>query len=193
MFTGLVQNLGTLLAIDKRRIEVKATLPQPTLGESVSVNGVCLTVTSRKKVGGGWRLSFDVSPETLKKTNFGKLKAGDSVNVERCATLNTLLGGHLVQGHVDGVGSVIHIKILGNNREITFQAPLVVARYVVEKGSVTVNGVSLTAINVKKDSFAVALIPHTLRHTNLGNLQVGDFVNLEADVLAKYVEKLTSR
>jgi riboflavin synthase len=193
MFTGLVQAIGTLTRLGKGRVSLQAALPKPELGESISINGVCLTVTRSQKAGKNWNLDFDLSPETLKKTNFSSLKIGSRVNIERCVTPNTLLGGHIVQGHVDGVGRVHSIGKQGANREMTIKGPLNLLRYVVEKGSVTVNGVSLTAINVKADNFSIALIPHTLRHTNLGNLKVGDSVNLEADVLAKYVEKLIKR
>lgn len=191
MFTGLVRYLDRVAAIRPGQLVIQSAIKNPTLGESIAVNGVCLTVSQKKRTGKNWLLAFDVSPETYRRTNLGALKAKSPVNVEQCLTLRDLLGGHLVQGHVDGVGTVKAIRKLKDNKEIWFSGPKSVLRYVVPKGSVAVNGVSLTAVEVRGDRFSVALIPHTLRHTNLGNLKTGDRVNLEADIIAKYVERFT--
>lgn len=190
MFTGLIQSVGSVLRVDSHLIEIRAALPTANLGDSIAVNGVCLTVAQRRRLGRAWRLVFDLSQETLSRTNLSRLQKGSPVNIEPCATLNTLLGGHLVQGHVDGIGQLDSIRRLKDCQEMVFRGPREILRYVVPKGSVAVNGVSLTAVDVSAKDFSVALIPHTLRHTNLGNLKKGDSVNLEADVLAKYVEKL---
>lgn len=193
MFTGLIQTVGRIAALKNRRLTVFCRIPKPKLGDSIALNGVCLTVVKRNKKKGLWELQFDLSPETLSRTTFSRARLGQDVNLERCMTLNSFLGGHLVQGHVDGVGRIQSIRKLKNDKEIFISAPSALLRYVVPKGSVTVNGVSLTAVNVRKDSFSVALIPFTLKHTNLGKLKIGDTVNLEADVLAKYVEKFTRK
>ncbi len=155
-------------------------------GDSISVNGVCLTVASRE----GEVLAFDVAQETLARTALGELRAGAPVNLERPVTLATRLGGHLVQGHVDGVGTVETAASEGDGIRMRIRVPEGVARYVVEKGSVAVDGVSLTVAGASDGSFEVALVPHTLAATTLGDREPGDLVNLEVDVLAKYVERL---
>lgn len=184
MFTGIVEELGETLAAPPPRLVLRApavaggAIP----GDSVAVNGVCLTVAERA----GDRLGFDLSSETLGRSALGGLAAGDPVNLERAATPSTRLGGHLVQGHVDGVG-----ELLAREGElVSFGVPPGLARYLVEKGSVTVDGVSLTAFGVTECAFTVSLVPQTLRRTTLGTRRPGDRVNIEVDVLAKYVEKL---
>jgi riboflavin synthase len=151
-------------------------------------------VVANEPSGGGARLhSFDLAPETLSRTTLDTLGPGDGVNLERPVTLLTRLGGHLVQGHVDGVGEVREVRSVQDGREVTFGLPEATARYVVEKGSIAVDGVSLTVAGIGDDWFGVALIPHTLEVTTLGALEPGDRVNLEVDLMAKYVERLMGR
>jgi riboflavin synthase len=180
MFTGIVREVGTVASFEGSRLVVE-TGTDASLGDSVAIAGVCLTVTGRENDG----LAFDVVAETLDRTTLGRLVAGARVNVEPSLRAGDPLGGHIVQGHVDGVGS------LRERGEPTwFDAPPEITRYCVEKGSIAVDGTSLTIAAVDDSGFAVALIPHTLAATTLGSLQPGDPVNLEVDVLAKYVERL---
>jgi riboflavin synthase len=180
VFTGIVREIGTVASFDGARLVVE-TGTEAELGDSVAIAGVCLTVTEREN----GTLVFDVVAETLDRTTLGKLTAGARVNVEPSLRAGDPLGGHIVQGHVDGVGS------LRERAELTwFDAPAEITRYCVEKGSIAVDGTSLTVAAVDDEGFAVALIPHTLAATTLGALELGDPVNLEVDVLAKYVERL---
>jgi riboflavin synthase len=188
MFTGIIEEMGTLEARQEgpaggSRLTFAASvvLDGSNVGESISVNGCCLTVVD---LGAGW-WSADAVSETLGRTNLGRLDPGDPVNLERAVSLQTRLGGHLVQGHVDGTGEVARA-----GPELEIEAPETVRRYLVEKGSVTVDGISLTVVAVGPSSFHVAVIPHTMEVTTLGRRAVGDVVNLEADVLAKYAERL---
>lgn len=188
MFTGIVEERGTVVALDQARLTVGCVqIPRDSpIGGSVAVNGTCLTVVERD----GDRLSFDVSEETFARTTLGRLREGDPVNLERPVTLAARLGGHIVQGHVDGVGSVIAIDPEAGGARIRLEVPLDLLPYLVEKGSVTVDGVSLTVSDLHPDGISVALIPHTLAVTTLGQVAPGDPVNLEVDVIAKYVERL---
>ena len=181
MFTGIVREVGRVVEFDGSRLVVDASTDAAG-GDSVAVDGVCLTVLE------GSRLAFDVVPETLSRTTLGELQPGDRVNIEPALRVGDPLGGHHVQGHVDGVG-----RVRSTGEPVWIDAPVEILRYSVEKGSITVDGVSLTIAAVDDDGFAVALIPHTLTATTLGELEPGDAVNLEADVLAKYVEKLLPR
>ena len=189
MFTGIVESLGRVESFEDGRLEVRAGVVahDAALGDSISVNGVCLTVAGRD----GDVLGFDLAEETLRRTSLGGLEPGSPVNLERPVTLATRLGGHVVQGHVDGVGRVRSIRPAGGGREVTIEVPGGLARYLVEKGSVAVDGVSLTVAALEDGAFSVSLIPHTLAVTTLGERTEGDPVNLEVDVLAKYVERLT--
>ena len=190
MFTGLVQAIGTVTGLDSGRLGVQAERPlELAEGGSVAVNGVCLTAA----VAGGDRFEADVVAETLDRSSLSALGAGDRVNLELALRAGDPLGGHMVQGHVDGVGTVEAVEEEPLGRRLRFAADADVLRYVVEKGSITVDGVSLTVASVADDAFSVALIPETLERTTLGLAQAGTRVNLEVDVLAKYVEKLTSR
>ena len=184
MFTGIVEELGRLSSRDGSRFTFTAerVTADAEMGGSIAVNGCCLTVVD---MGPGWWRA-DVVDETLARTNLGDLRPGDPVNLERPVRLNDRLGGHLVQGHVDAVGEVVAAA-----PELAVRAPH--TRYIVEKGSVAVDGVSLTVVEVADDRFRVAVIPHTAEVTTLGRLQRGDAVNLEFDILAKYVERLLSR
>ena len=189
MFTGLVADLGTVTAVDAShdgvRLAVDTSL-ELSEGDSVSVNGVCLTAT---RVGdGGFRA--DVMNETLRRSSLAQLETGSRVNLELPLRAADRLGGHFVQGHVDGVGGVWDVREEGFSRVVTIGVPAELMRYVVEKGSIAVDGVSLTVSAVDDDSFSVSLIPETLERTTLGTAAPGRPVNLEVDVLAKYVEKL---
>jgi riboflavin synthase len=191
MFTGLVESLGTVRRIETAgagRLLVIAEpnlSPQLAIGESVAVNGACLTAIGQDKE----TYRFQAGPETLQRTNLGELVPGDRVNLERSLRLGDRLGGHLVQGHVDGVGRVADRQREGEWELVWFACPAALAEEMVSKGSVAVDGVSLTLVDVAAEAFSVALIPHTLEHTTLGFKAVGAAVNLETDLLAKYVWK----
>jgi riboflavin synthase len=183
MFTGIVEELGSVLARHGARLRIGATnvLEDAKLGDSTAVNGVCLTVV---ELGDGW-WEADVSDETYARSNLGELAPGDPVNLERPVRAQDRLGGHVVQGHVDAVG-----EIVSPVPDLRVRMDPALTRYVVEKGSITVDGVSLTAVDVFDDGFTVAVIPHTSAVTTLGHKRSGDRVNLEVDVMAKYIEKL---
>jgi riboflavin synthase len=195
MFTGLIREVGTVVGRDGGEGGVRLTVEAPhtaanaQLGDSIAIDGVCLTVVA---VGGG-TFAFDAVPETLARTSLGTLDHGSRVNLEPALRAGDALGGHYVQGHVDGVGAVRTVEPEGDGKRIWFDPPPDLRRYVVEKGSIAVQGTSLTVAVVDDEGFAVALIPHTLAATTLGDLQPQDRVNLEADVLAKYVERLLPR
>jgi riboflavin synthase len=192
MFTGIVRELGRVAGIDggdagvRLRIAAPATAPGVALGDSVAIGGVCLTVVAVA----GDELAFDAVPETLSRTSLGSLAAGDDVNVEPALRAGEPLGGHVVQGHVDGLGHVRSVEPEGDGKRIWVDAPQDILRYCIEKGSVAIDGVSLTVAALDGDGFAVALIPHTLAETTLGTLSAANGVNLEVDILAKYVERL---
>jgi riboflavin synthase len=191
MFTGIVEERGTVVRTDPRLTISARTVSEDSMpGASVSVNGVCLTVVDRSQDGGNGRcnLSFDLSPESLARTSLGSVQPGDPVNLERPVTLLTRLGGHLVQGHVDGVGEVVDIREAETGRVMRIRIPPELARYVVDKGSIAVDGVSVTVVQPTPGEFSVALIPHTLQATTLGVVKPGARVNLEVDLVAKYVE-----
>ena len=188
MFTGIVRELGTVEAFDGSRLVVAApeTAAATAVGDSVAVAGVCLTVVANEDS----RLAFDAVPETLSRTALGTLERGDGVNVEPSLRVGDPLGGHVVQGHVDAVGRVRSVTPEGDSRRVWVDAPEAVVRYCIEKGSIAVDGVSLTVAAFDDEGFEVALIPHTLAVTTLGRLEPGHEVNLEADVLGKVVERL---
>ena len=184
MFTGIVRERAKVASFDRGRLVVESSL-DPTVGDSVAVDGVCLTVAERTNGS----LAFDVMPETLRRAK----PFGAEVNLETALRAGDPLGGHYVQGHVDGVGRVRSSEPEGEGRRVWIDAPAELLRYTVEKGSITVEGVSLTVAALDDAGFAVALVPHTLEQTTLGELGPGDEVNLEVDVLAKYVERLLRR
>jgi riboflavin synthase len=188
MFTGLVQSTGTVATLAAGRLRVEAPL-ELSEGDSVAINGVCLTAAAVSD----WGFDADVMPETLRRTALGVLAEGDRVNLELPLRATDRLGGHIVQGHVDGTGTVESVNDDGFARVVRISAPLELLRYVVEKGSIAVDGVSLTVAEVDDDGFSVALIPETLERTTLGSAAPGRAVNIEVDVLAKYVEKLVAR
>jgi riboflavin synthase len=191
MFTGIVREVGAVAAFDGERLVVTApqTAAGAGVGDSVSIAGVCLTVVETDE----GRLAFDVTPESLSRTALGGLERDDAVNLEPSLRVGDQVGGHVVQGHVDAVGRVRSIEQEEGSRRVWLDAPASVVRYCLEKGSIAVDGVSLTIAALDDDGFEVALIPHTLEVTTLGRLEPGARVNLEADVLAKYVDKLTRR
>jgi riboflavin synthase len=190
VFTGIVRELGTVASVEgetsvRLELDAPATAAEVQVGDSVAISGVCLTVVG---IDGG-RIAFDAVPETLSRTSLGSLRPGSRANVEPALRAGEPLGGHYVQGHVDGVGSVVSLEPEGAGARLTLAAPELV-RYCVEKGSLTVEGVSLTLAAVDDEGVAIALVPHTLAVTTLGQLAPGDAVNLEVDIIAKYVEKL---
>ena len=189
MFTGIVEEVGRVTPAQSGKLVISASevLQGVELGGSIAVNGVCLTVTSFNTNS----LSVDIMLETLKRTNLGLLSAGDEVNLERPLTLEKPLGGHLVPGHVDDTGRVASIMWDGEAMLIRFEAPPEIRRYIVEKGFIAVDGVSLTVVTKDASSFQVSVVDFTRKHTTLGSRRVGDQVNLEVDIIAKYVEQLS--
>jgi riboflavin synthase len=197
MFTGIVEELGRVVAIEEQgdacrlTIAAEVVLEDARLGDSIAVNGCCLTVASTGSTSEGtptW--TADVMQETLDKTSLTGIQPGDKVNLERAVTPQTRLGGHIVQGHVDGTGTVLRRTPSDHWTVVEISLPAHLSRYLVDKGSITVDGVSLTVVDAGADSFTISLIPETLARTTLGFREVGGVVNLEADVLAKHVEKL---
>ena len=194
MFTGIVRELGRVVAVEggasglALAVDAPATAASTGVGDSVSIDGVCLTAEAVD----GTLLRFHAVPETLDRSTLGALEEGGAVNVEPALRAGEPLGGHIVQGHVDGMGSVRSVEPEGDGSRVVLDAPPEVLRYCVEKGSITVGGVSLTIAALDESSFAVVLVPHTLSATTLGSLAPGAAVNLEVDVLAKYVERLVA-
>lgn len=193
MFTGIIEDRGTVTEIKRRAKESALTfrahridLREIVMGESIAVNGACLTVTSLE----GDTFTVDASRETLSRTSLGKLRVGSMVNLERSLRVGDRMGGHIVSGHVDGVGSVKSKKKRGASVEFRFTAPGQVMKYIVEKGSVAIDGVSLTVNAVEEGEFTVNIIPYTLAETTFGALRAGKPVNIECDMIGKYVEKL---
>lgn len=193
MFTGIIEGTGHVKSLRKTdngaQIEIAADFPleQTNLGDSIAINGCCLTITSRL----GNTFWADLSPETIAATTLGTLNEGSPVNLERPLKMGERLGGHLVQGHVDGVAVVEAVETAGEAKKVTLKVPELLSRYLVEKGSVAVDGVSLTINECRRDLFDVMVIPHTRMKTTFQALQSGDRVNLEVDIIGKYVEKLT--
>ena len=195
MFTGIVEEIGTVRTVDgvdgglAIRIAASTVTKDLVVGASVAVDGACLTAVT---VDPGW-FSVEAVPETTSRTTLGAVSPGTPVNLERAMGATSRFDGHIVQGHVDGVGQVIDVRAEGDGRRMTVRAPDTVSEYLVPKGSVTVDGISLTVAGVVDDTFEVALIPHTLAVTTIGGRVAGDSVNLEADILAKYVRRLMAR
>ena len=187
MFTGIIQAVGTVRSFEAGTLVVDSgelNLDGLTQGESIAVDGVCLTLVAVVYT----KLTFELSEETIKRSSFSGVSVGDSVNLERAMLATDRFGGHIVQGHVDGVGSVVSIREEGNSSVLRFSVPS--SRYIIEKGSITLNGVSLTVVESGGCEFNVWVIPHTLANTNLGSLLAGSLVNVEYDMIAKYLEKL---
>lgn len=195
MFTGIIEEVGTVISLKRGaksftlKVKAEKVLEGTLVGDSIATNGVCLTVT---ELGEGC-FSADVMPETVERTSLSSLGAGSKVNLERALTLSTRLGGHLVAGHVDSTGRVTELRSDDTALWITIAAPESVMRYVVEKGSIAIDGVSLTVARLSQSGFSVSLIPHTQGVTTLHNLKVGSKVNLEGDMIVKYVEKLMGK
>ncbi len=189
MFTGIITHLGTILRKTATGLEISAPrgfLARVTRGASIAVDGTCLTVERRRANS----FTVAVIPETFRRTQLGSLRAGSRVNLERPMTAQSFLSGHLVQGHVDGTARLRQLTRTGNSRVLAFAVAPGLARYVVEKGSIAVSGISLTVMAAARREFTVGIIPHTWAHTTLHTLEVGDRVNIETDILAKYVAKL---
>ncbi|MEI0604201.1 riboflavin synthase [Brachyspira alvinipulli] len=188
MFTGIVEEIGTVKSVQSKVITIEASkiFDDLHLGDSVAVNGTCLTVSSfDNKI-----FNADVTQETLNRTNLGSLKNGSKVNLERAMTLSGRFGGHIVSGHIDGVGSIKSMKKDDNAIILTIEVPKYLMKYIVEKGSVAVDGISLTVASLTDNTFSIAVIPHTLKETVLYYKKEGDKVNIENDVIGKYVERL---
>jgi len=194
VFTGLIEDMGEVSSLERRSrsaiLSVTTLLPSDEIknGDSISVNGVCLTVTGKK----GNIVSFDLSPESLSCTTTGELKSGKTVNLERAMKLGDRLGGHLVSGHVDCVATVKKAVLISENLTLEFEMPPDKTRYIIDKGSVAVDGVSLTVNNVTASGFSVNIIPTTLKTTTMQNLKSGNKVNIETDIIGKYLEKLST-
>lgn len=194
MFTGIIEEIGIVKSIKGKVITIEANkiFDDLKLGDSVAVNGTCLTVSSFEGKTFPKIFNADITSETLSRTNLGDLKSGFKVNLERALTLNGRLGGHIVSGHIDGVGIIKNISKNTDDIELTIEVPANLMKYIIEKGSIAVDGISLTIAEVNKNSFSVAIIPHTLKETILYYKKAGDKVNIENDIIGKYVEKLLS-
>jgi riboflavin synthase len=190
MFTGIIEETGTVISKSPSALTIRARviMPDIKIGDSISVNGVCLTVTKFNNDS----FAIDIMAETMKRTNLGSLKNGDKVNLERALTLSGRLGGHLVQGHVDGKGKISAVEAAGESILITISTSPAIMKYVVEKGFIAVDGVSLTVVSRDDKSFQVSIVKFTRKNTVIGEKKVGDTVNLEADIIAKYVEQFRS-
>lgn len=192
MFTGIVEEKGTIKSIQKQgcfavlTIQAKEVLTDARIGDSIAVNGVCLTVTDKTNDS----FMADVMAETLRRSSLGLLKAGSKVNLERAMAANGRFGGHIVSGHIDGTGTIVQMKPEGNATWVQIRTPDSILKYIVQKGSVAIDGISLTVAKVTKDSFFVSLIPHTGQETTLLTKKAGEIVNLENDIVGKYVDRL---
>ena len=195
MFTGIVEDKGKVLKVDHRgemkrlTLDVLFDLTLMQLGDSINVNGVCLTVVEKR----GRAISVDLSPESLQKTTLARVREADQVNLERALRLSDRLGGHIVTGHIDGIGTIIERRIEGSSLNLRVRIPPSVTPYVVQKGSIAIDGISLTLNEFQEDWIRLTLIPYTLEKTTLVEKKVGEEVNLEADILGKYVEKVLDR
>ena len=195
VFTGLIEEVGRVAAIEKKESSAQLQLAAPKLaekvavGDSVSVNGCCLTITAKR----GDELTFDVLQETLERTNLKRLRRDSPVNLEPALAAGAPFGGHFVQGHIDCCAKVILSEAAGEDHRLEVELPADFAHYAAYKGSIAINGISLTIAELLPKSFVVWIIPHTRRHTNIAEIKVGDLVNLEFDILAKYVERMVGR
>jgi riboflavin synthase len=195
VFTGLIIEMGEIVSSQKRSGSMMLSLKSKTTssaaqnGDSISVNGVCLTVVNKNNN----ILTFDLSKETITSTNLGMLKAGDKVNLEPSLSPISKIGGHFVTGHVDGIGRICLKENIGDMMKIGIEAPQKIMKFFVEKGSVAVDGISLTIVDIFNDSFTIVIIPHTAKYTTIGSKTLGDTVNIEADIIGKYVVKFLNR
>ena len=190
MFTGIIEEKGQILTISDKKIVIKCSkvLEGSKIGDSICVNGVCLTISEQNTNS----FTADTSAETLRITTLGKLKSGSVVNLERAMPMNGRFGGHIVTGHTDNVAKIIGIKRHDEFCDLEIELTKEQAKYVVKKGSITIDGISLTVAEIQEQKITIAVIPHTLENTNLIDLKIGDFVNIEVDILAKYIEKFLS-
>ena len=190
MFTGIIEEVGKVSTITDEKIIISAqtVLNGTKIGDSIAVNGVCLTVTKINTNS----FEADISPETMKVTSLGNVKTGSAVNLERAMRADGRFGGHIVSGHIDGLGKGKSILKENDFYKISIELPIELTKYSVKKGSISIDGISLTIADIKDNIITVAVIPHTFRNTNLQNLRIGDFVNIETDILGKYVEKFLS-
>jgi riboflavin synthase len=186
MFTGIVEDTGKVSHITDKILILNTKLDEIKIGDSVSISGVCLTAVKIL----GQEITFDVSPETLEKSSLSGLKKGTLVNLERALTLKSRLGGHIVSGHIENTGKVLKIERINDSYIFTFSLPNELTKYIVTKGSIAIDGISLTVAQIKGQSFSVSVIPHTFKNTTFGTKKPGDLVNLETDMLAKYVENM---
>ena len=191
MFTGIVEEIGTAGALDNNRLVIRASrvMEDLKMGDSIAVNGACMTVVEMD----GGSFGVDVSPETLRRTSLGKLETGHKINLERPLAVSDRLGGHMVQGHVDATARITSIRTEGDCFIFRVSNPKRLSPYIVEKGFIAVDGISLTVVKKSESSFTLSIIPFTLQNTNLQDKVAGDRVNLEADILAKYVESILAR
>ena len=191
MFTGIIEELGVVAKISNNAMTVQASkvTEDLKLGDSIAVNGTCLTAVNFSRTD----FSVDLSPETMRRTSLGQLSEGSPVNLERALLASDRMGGHIVQGHVDGTGRVMSSRVDGDSIIFRIRVPKRLNPYIVEKGFIAVDGISLTVVKRGTSSFTLAVIPYTLKNTNLASVSIGDRVNLEADILAKYVESLLDR
>ena len=191
MFTGIVEELGVVAKISNNAMTVQASkvTEDLKLGDSIAVNGTCLTAVNFSRTD----FSVDLSPETMRRTSLGQLSEGSPVNLERALLASDRMGGHIVQGHIDGTGRVMSSRVDGDSIIFRIRVPKRLNPYIVEKGFIAVDGISLTVVKRGTSSFTLAVIPYTLKNTNLASVSIGDRVNLEADILAKYVENLLDR
>ena len=191
MFTGIIEETGKIEKIERSEngaifiLSAKSIISDLKIGDSIAVNGACLTIVNMDKKS----FMVELSPETLEKTNFMKITIGENVNLERPLRLNDRLGGHLVSGHIDGVGQLIGKRQEGNSIIMKFSVPSDFKKYLIPKGSIAIDGISMTAVDIHENQFTIAVIPHTLKVTSLGHKKIGDDVNLEFDLIAKYIER----
>ena len=189
MFTGIIEDLGKVILNNGSTLELLSSLTPISKGDSIAVNGICLTATAISKAGKGFNVSFDYSSETSDLTTLCSISTGQTVNLERALRADSRLGGHFVTGHIEGIGTLSHIKKLDNSVILEFRIPQALSKYIVMKGSIAVNGISLTVTESSADGFSVSVIPFTLENTTLGSIKKGSQVNIETDIMAKYAEK----
>ena len=191
MFTGIVEDLGVIRSVEFKQFTIETKLKGWKTGDSVSVNGICLTVVKIIPIENlSYSLVLDVMPETIKKTNLAEWKAGAGINLERAVCLGERLNGHIVTGHIDGIGIIRKVKTEENAKLMEISIPGEMLKYIVSKGSIAVDGISLTVVSIGKDYFTVSLIPYTIKHTTLNFKRENDKVNIETDILAKYIEQI---
>lgn len=193
MFTGIIETLGSIQKINKNELVVRLKLNDLKSGDSISLNGICLTINNLKSIEKYSECRFDISPETYSRTNLKYLRVNDKVNIERSLQLCSRLDGHIVTGHIDNVSKILSIKKAGGGYEFEFSIPDELNKFIAEKGSVALDGISLTVAKKQKNKFSVAIVPFTFENTNLKFRKTGDYMNLEIDILARYVQSILYR